>query len=432
MDQQIASSESARVPPFELVGWSRVFSDSGLEQAYWEHHRKTWVEPWYPRIASFALLVMVIWIPVDSWVFPETFDVAWRVRVLVVIPAFGLVWWACRQPLVLRHWTAMPFAMAVLGTLHVYAVGVPTEGPSGVIARFFPSLYVVATAVLGALRPPHAAGLGGAVLALYLGLQLFWQLDPLPTQVYTVAGYLTATALAVLGVAMFHAMRRRAWWQGLVIDQQVRELEVAHDRADRLLLNVLPPVIAERLKAAPEVVVADRHEAVTVLFADLVGFTVLSSRISAARTVDLLNEVFSAFDAICNEEGAEKIKTIGDGYMAICGAPTANPDHAMVMTRVAVRMRDYMTSRSDTEDLQVRLGLNTGSVVGAIVGTSRFHYDVWGDTVNIAARMESHGQAGRIQIAQPTWALIRDAVPCEPRGLVEIKGKGPMECWFIS
>ena len=203
-------------------------------------------------------------------------------------------------------------------------------------------------------------------------------------------------------------------------------------RADALLLNVLPPAVAERLKRAPDQAIADRYEQVTVLFADIVGFTPLSARVTAERTVELLNEIFSAFDAICDRAGVEKIRTIGDGYMAVAGAPTPREDHAEAMMRVAISMRDYMASGPVDEPLEVRIGINSGSAVAGIVGTTRFHFDLWGDAINVAARMEALGEPGRIHIAEGTWVLVRDVVPCESRGRIPVKGKGEMETWFVG
>ena len=202
--------------------------------------------------------------------------------------------------------------------------------------------------------------------------------------------------------------------------------------ADKLLLNVLPPVVAERLKKEPNKAIADRYDQVTVLFADIVGFTPLSARLSAERTVELLNEIFTEFDAICDRAGVEKIRTIGDGYMAVAGTPIPRADHGQIMVRVAIEMCDYMSTKPVDEPLEVRIGINSGEAVAGIVGTSRFHFDLWGDAVNIAARMESLGEPGRIQIGEGTWSLVHEVIPCESRGKIPVKGKGEMETWFID
>jgi adenylate cyclase len=202
-------------------------------------------------------------------------------------------------------------------------------------------------------------------------------------------------------------------------------------RSERLLLNVLPASIAERLKERPGTI-ADTHDDVTALFADLVGFTVLSSRLSASELVELLNEVFSDFDRILESHGLQRIKTLGDGYMVVAGVPQAREDHAVVLCEVALELRDYMAKRPADPPLQVRLGLNTGPVVAGVVGTSRFQYDVWGDAINVAARMESSGVPGRVQVSETTWERVREDFLSEPRGTIEVKGKGPMKTWFLE
>jgi adenylate cyclase len=233
-------------------------------------------------------------------------------------------------------------------------------------------------------------------------------------------------AVVAIGILVLAAVFR-----GLVNNTELA-LEEERARADRLLLNVLPPAVAERLKREPDRAIADRYEHVTVLFADIVGFTPLSARLSAERTVELLNEIFTAFDAMCDRAGVEKIRTIGDGYMAVAGAPIPRADHGPAMVRVAMEMRDYMASNPVDEPLQVRIGVNSGEVVAGIVGTARFHFDIWGDAVNVAARMESLSEPGRIQIAKETWDLIHDVIPCESRGKIPVKGKGEMETWFVG
>ncbi len=267
------------------------------------------------------------------------------------------------------------------------------------------------------------AGLGLALWVAAAALQA-----QLPGTMRMVAPEVSEAINTVLAAVTLAAAAAGFLW---MVDQTEDALDHARARADSLLLNVLPPSIAARLKADPHEPIADRHDQVTVLFADLVGFTALSGRESAARTVELLNEVFSAFDRFCEEEGIEKIKTMGDGYLAISGAPEPREDRALAVARVAIRMRDHMASDPTGMGLAVRIGLNTGAVVGGIVGSSRFQYDVWSDAVNVAARMESHGEPGRIQLTRQTWAHIHEQIPCASRGVIEVKGKGPMETYFV-
>lgn len=205
----------------------------------------------------------------------------------------------------------------------------------------------------------------------------------------------------------------------------------------RLLLNVLPEEIADRLKEADGAVQnpdAQRFEAITILFADVVGFTPLSTRLSPEAMVDLLNDIFSHFDSLAAAYDVEKIRTIGDNYMAVAGAPRPRPDHAHAMALMSLEMSRFIDENPMYQDLGIRfrIGINSGAAVAAVIGRTKFHYDVWGDAVNVASRMESHGLPGKIQIGRPTYELIKEAFICEPRGLLEIKGKGAMETWFLS
>ena len=207
-----------------------------------------------------------------------------------------------------------------------------------------------------------------------------------------------------------------------------------HARAERLLLNVLPAEIAKQLKAQPGKTIAEHFDEVTVLFADVVGFTPLSARLSPDLAVELLNEVFTAFDRFADRYEVEKIRTIGDGYMVAAGAPVRRPDHCDAIARMALDMRTWMRTRADQDSLrlQVRIGMNSGPAVGAVVGTSKFHYDLWGDAINVAARMESLGEPGRIQVAEGAWERLQTGYVFEPRGEIEVKGKGLMHTWFLE
>ena len=211
-----------------------------------------------------------------------------------------------------------------------------------------------------------------------------------------------------------------------LIEQKNRENEA-------LLLNILPGEIATRLKSGEEKI-ADSFPNVTVLFGDLVGFTTVSSRIGAGEVVDMLNGLFTRFDEAAHELGIEKIKTIGDAYMAVCGLPRPVPDHADRMVRMALRMTqataDY--GRKLGADLQLRVGINSGPVVAGVIGTSKFIYDLWGDTVNLASRMESHGVPGCIQVTRSVYEQLEDHYAFESRGVIEVKGKGAIETWLLS
>jgi guanylate cyclase len=217
-------------------------------------------------------------------------------------------------------------------------------------------------------------------------------------------------------------------------DRARRALEAERERSERLLLNVLPEPIAKRLKERTGVI-AEHHDAVTVLFADLVGFTEQSSVMAPAELVALLDRIFSAFDRLADAEGLEKIKTIGDAYMAAAGVPERRQDHLEAVARTALAMRDEiagMAARSGQGWLAVRIGIDTGPAVAGVIGRRKFIYDLWGDTVNTASRMESHGLAGQIQVTDRVATALGPAFSLRARGTIEVKGKGPMATFLLD
>ena len=201
---------------------------------------------------------------------------------------------------------------------------------------------------------------------------------------------------------------------------------------EELLLNVLPAPIANRLRGG-EQGIADGFAEVTVAFADLVGFTALSSEMPPQEVVTLLNGLFTRFDVAAQELGIEKIKTVGDAYMAVCGLPVAVPNHAERMVRMAIRMV-HITREHALEhrvDMKLRIGINSGPVVAGVIGKSKYIYDLWGDTVNLASRMESGGIPDSIQVTRPVYDKLKDLFAFEPRGMIEVKGKGSVEAWLL-
>jgi len=217
-------------------------------------------------------------------------------------------------------------------------------------------------------------------------------------------------------------------------DDAEQALAREYQRSESLLINILPPVVAERLKGGQEKIIADNIPAASVLFMDIVGFTRRAAQIPPDQLVIFLNRVFTRFDALVEAHGMEKIKTIGDAYMAVAGVPEPREDHASAAADLALAMREAAKDMEDTEGqpLNIRVGIASGPLVAGVVGTHKFAYDVWGDTVNVAARMESHGKPGCIHIADNTRQALGDAYTASDRGEIEVKGKGPMRTWFLE
>jgi guanylate cyclase len=239
---------------------------------------------------------------------------------------------------------------------------------------------------------------------------------------YFVLNILGVSATAYVLLQYFVRARERA----------LAELGVERAKSERLLLNVLPESVASRLKESDEVI-AEGYPSATVLFADIVGFTTLSQELAPADTVALLDRVFARWDQLAARHGVEKIKTIGDAYMIAGGIPTPREDHAEAVADVALEMRTEL-ERSAAESgltLEVRIGVDTGPVVAGVIGRSKFSYDLWGDTVNTASRMEHHGVPGAIQVTERANERLGDRYDLRRRGTVEVKGKGPMTTYLL-
>jgi guanylate cyclase len=213
-------------------------------------------------------------------------------------------------------------------------------------------------------------------------------------------------------------------------DRAHRFLAAEQERSDTLLLSIFPRPIAERLKVSQEVI-AERCEEVSVLFADITGFTPVAERLPAEEVVVLLDEIFSAFDGLVTRHGLEKIKTIGDGYMVAAGIPTPRADHAEAVARLALAMRQALADLPVASGLSLRVGIDSGPVVAGVIGRTKFGYDLWGDTVNTASRMESHAPTGTIQVTERTYRRLEDGFVLEQRTGVVVKGKGEMTTYIL-
>jgi adenylate cyclase len=211
-----------------------------------------------------------------------------------------------------------------------------------------------------------------------------------------------------------------------------QELKIAQQQSEKLLLNILPEMIVAQLKEEPTTI-ADIFQEVSVLFADIVGFTELSTRVSPPKLVELLNEIFCLFDELAERHGVEKIKTIGDAYMAVAGLPNHRGDHAIAIANMALDMQKAVAEFNAVKNQTfcIRIGISTGPVVAGVIGLKKFAYDLWGDTVNTASRMESHGIAGSIQVCQASYELLKDKYILEKRGLIQVKGKGEMMTYLL-
>jgi guanylate cyclase len=270
-------------------------------------------------------------------------------------------------------------------------------------------------------------------LAAYLALVIvsgFLESHPLVTSslppalvtLFFVLNIGTVSSIAIILLAYFVGEKNRLF--ALLRNEQAK--------SENLLLNILPKEIAAILKNESRTI-ADHYAEASILFADMVGFTPLSAQLAPVEMVELLNEAFSFFDSLLDKYGVEKIRTIGDSYMVASGIPRRRKDHAQALVCMALEMRDFIAEHTfkNGQRISFRIGINSGPVIGGVIGKRKFVYDVWGDAVNVASRMESHGMGGTIQITRATYELIKDEFTCEPRGTLNIKGKGEMDVWLV-
>jgi guanylate cyclase len=269
---------------------------------------------------------------------------------------------------------------------------------------------------------------------LFIGLAFIsWKLNhyfagnamPIPTNVKDAFFLMniTGTASILYGVLRFFQAQK---------ERIMISLEFEQARSEKLLLNILPAAIAKRLKAN-DMRIADHYAAVTVMFADLVNFTQMSEKMPPTQLIDLLSQVFLRFDQLAEKYQVEKIKTIGDAYMVISGAPVECDNHAYRIAAMALEMNDALkeVAMNTGLDLNMRIGIHTGPVVAGVIGSTKFSYDLWGDTVNLASRMESTCQPNKIQVTQETQKIIQDAYIFSEKSSVEVKGKGIVETYIL-
>jgi class 3 adenylate cyclase len=401
----------------ELHPLTLAFRSPELEREYWVRR--------LPRMRGRTVLavglVLVLYTAfglLDPWIVPEIVRRAWLIRggVLALCAVLILL---SRTGLFARAHQWLLASLPLLGGLGILAI-MSASGETGRLLYYVGLILAIMWTLLFAdLRFPLALG---ASLYLVAGYELIaLVISPLPPPVVVNNSFFLAGALLMAAFAGYTRERaeRVNFRQSLVIEQE-------RHKSETLLLNILPREITEELKSGGGTV-ARRFGEASILFADIVGFTSLSARMGAEETVGLLNRVFSFFDSLVDKHGLEKIRTIGDNYMVVAGVPRPCPDHADSLAAMALEMRDYATALP----LELRIGLGVGPVVAGVIGTRKFQYDVWGEAVNAASRMESHGLPGQIQITEAAYELLRRDFLCRPRGRISVKGLGPMDTWLL-
>lgn len=332
-----------------------------------------------------------------------------------------------------RHcYTASRFALMLLPIVMLAAMGALWGAEPATSLKIGVMPVVILPAILFGIKEKGRM-IGGFIL-VFLSPLLFdtiVAIAPMPDWVEADVFSKTTEINVTILVSLLMFMLSYIFYQ-LVLHHAEETIIEKSERAETLLRNILPEEIIPILKENPDVI-AEHFDDTSILFADIVNFTPLAARKSAHEIVQILNQVFTHFDGIVENHGLEKIKTIGDCYMAASGVPRSRKDHAKVLVEVAFEFQNYIREmRFDGEQLELRIGISSGSVIGGVIGRKKFIYDLWGDTVNTASRMESQGRIGEIQITEETKLLIEDTFLCEQLENIHVKGKGDMAIYLVK
>jgi len=430
-DAAVLASDSNWLTTPPRYTWSGRFAEAELEGAF----RRDGLES-LRRFLRFGILLasatFLAYGVHDALIVPHVLRRALLMRFGVFGPTALVTLWLVNSGHLLAFAELIMLAYGLAASFVALYIGA-IAGGSG---YFLYSSYAVLFVTLG----PFVARLSVATQLAYTVLTLlcYAVLDRLLAHApVEICASMAVTLLALGGIGALIAYRlerqaRQSFLQRAVIERQVSELAAEKARAEELLLNVLPASIAERLKQGQRPI-ADGFPKVSVLFADIVGFTKMSERVTPQQLVERLNRIFSSFDDLADKLKLEKIKTIGDAYMVAAGLHSHEYDHAQTIAEMALGMqrRAAEFGREFSEDLSIRIGIHTGPVVAGVIGKRKFIYDVWGDTVNTASRMESHGEPGMIHVTDTTYALLKDMYELSARGEITVKGKGVMSTFFL-
>jgi class 3 adenylate cyclase len=410
------------------------FADADLERAFCDEYARKGLRPFRLAILCAVGVVLLLWLLMDN-IFPGVPNARLRVSIPMLVllatvvtgylGSYRSIIWRIQQPFVLSGAWSITAA-------EIWMYSLLPQSSLPVISVML-VIHTLNMYTMVRLLFPWACYAGWGTAAMFLGY-LGYSGTEVGTELVGYASIFMVTNL--FGMIIAHQMdqsTRREFLalRDVAIERERSELE--HERAQQLLHNILPVELVEELSRTG-VARSARHESATILFTDFSGFTQVASAMPADRMVAELNEIFGAFDDICDELGVEKIKTIGDAYMAAAGLPKSCGDHALRCVRAGLRMLDYVEHRNRLAPFKwsLRVGVHSGPVVTGVVGKRKYAFDVWGDTVNIASRMESAGEAGRVNVSAYTYDLIQAEFACDYRGKVDAKGKGQVDMYFVK
>lgn len=396
--------------------------------------RKDYYERWVTTNRAAWVGGLVVWVGfgiIDRWAAPQSLGTVWLLRFAIGCPAAALLLLLSFTPLYRRIMQpASAFLVALVGVLiTLMELAMRPDEPGYNLYMLGIALVVFFGYAAPRLRFWYAvaAGWAAVVSSWWIGFDhSVWQQSEAAVHFVVLEALLVGSGvIGTLASYFLESGARRNFLQQLLIEQE-------QERSEALLLNVLPALIADRLKGGEEVV--DAFDEVSVLFADIVDFTPFSATLSPHELVTFLNDVFSRFDELAEKHDLEKIKTMGDAYMVVGGIPTPRADHAGRIAEMALDMQDESARMTEelTRSIQLRIGLNTGPVVAGVIGRRKFSYDLWGDTVNTASRMQAIATPGKIQVTRAVYERLRDRYVFEGPTAVLVKGKGEMLTYCLT
>jgi class 3 adenylate cyclase len=419
------------VPEIDSI-WG-TFVDAEIERDFVKENFAVAVQKYVRFSVTMSLVAFLAYGVHDALVIPEVRNTAWAIRFLFCGPiAALLIAFVFKNK---KHEWHQP-AMLVFGlTLNTVVIWIGAISPPAGFFLYttYAIVFVTVGPFLGRMNVPTQIAYTLVTLVIYNAFNLLLAHAATTVAISINLATFTLGALGALAARELDLQNRLAFVQRRIIREQMAALDAERSRSETLLLNVLPRRIADRLKKEPGVVIADRFASTTVLFSDIVGFTQMSTQLPADELVRRLDAIFTRFDDLADQLGLEKIKTIGDAYMVCGGVPLARSDHAEAVCEMAIRMRDCVDEIAAElgSDLRVRIGVHTGPVIAGVIGKKKFIYDVWGDTVNTASRMESHGVPRSIHVSDATFEATKDIYEFESRGTIAVKGKGDMQTYLL-
>jgi class 3 adenylate cyclase len=404
---------------------SLTFLDSELEKVYLESYFHK-ILPQVKVALLLAIALYSLFAFLDVWIVPESKNQITFIRFAIVIPSLLLVFILTYLSHFSKYW---PWLMSLVGLEMGVGITAMVVDSQELGSTLYPTgilLVVMWVYVFSGLRFIQATITCLLIMLSYSTVALTINVIPFP--VYLNHSFFL---MASIVIGAFAGYSLENYSRSDFINNRLIQSERL--KSEKLLLNVLPESIADELKRSTDTI-AESFESITILFADIVGFTKFSSSTSPKELVDLLNQIFSMFDEIVDRYGAEKIKTIGDAYMVAGGLPQRSDNHAEAIACLALDMRETLDqfNINAKQDFNIRIGIHTGPVVAGVIGIRKFSYDIWGDSVNTASRMESHGISGQIQVTNATYAILKDTFIFEKRGEIEVKGKGKMKTYFLQ